>query len=582
MEVLGCLPAVIAQLRATMTGDEITHHRIWHSSSATIIAKTLALALLPVFDLVRPHDLIHYREEGFPKLVGRPCGYSSLAHFVSDLIAIEVHEEWQAALARRYLKLWYNDPTDPDRKCFYADAFIKPVWSRLNLPTARISRDGRILPATKHLFIHGHRGHPLFALPRPGDAHLGQELMGLWHAFAAAVGPSRVDTIIADREIVSVDLFRKLDGEGRHFITGLRSNQYKAGDFTLLREWQDYRQDAEDEPLISQIAPAHIELRAARSGQRMSLGTALIKDLSRNGRLVPIITNREVEERTDVAHIADLYQGHWNAQERSFREMIACANLRANHGYRKRQVPNRVVQRRREKIETRIKAKEGQIATAERRLAEQEARRRKAQTRHEQRLQQLAEKEARWSSQLDAEKRPSMREKLVARLGRVEAERREREAKHKDKLKEIRKTERSWQKRRQQLVKARGKFQQVLDALNLDQPLYEIVYDQESIMTTVKILLTNAHLYAREHYFSPDYAHAHPSTLDELFYQRSGWIVEHPDQIEVILKGYRDSALQSQAQAACQRVNERRVIMPDGRLLRMRVSNPPGSNFQIC
>ena len=579
MEVLDCLPEVIAQLRATMSIDEITHHRIWHSSPTTIVAKTLALALLPVFDLVRPHDLIHYHEDGFPKVVGRPCGCSSLAHFVSDLMAIEVHEEWQAALARCYLELWYNDPTDPDRKCFYADAFIKPIWSRLNLPTARISRDGRILPATKHLFIHGHRGHPLFALPRPGDAHLGQELVGLWDAFAAAVGPSRVDTLIADREIVGVDLFIELDGEGRHFITGLRSNQYDADDFTLLRKWQDYRQDAEDEPLISQIAPAHIELEAAKSGQRMSLGTALIKDLRRNGRLVPIITNREVEERTDVAHIADLYQGHWNAQERSFREMIACANLRANHGYRKRQVPNRVAQRRREEIETSIKAKERQIATAERRLTEQEVRRRKAQARHEQRLQELAEKETRWSSQLDAEKRPPMREKLVARLGRVAAERREREAKHKAKLKEILKTEQSWQKRGQQLVKARDKSQQALDALNLDRPLYEIVYDQESIMTTVKILLTNAHLYAREHYFSPDYASAHPSTLDELFYQRSGWIVEHPDRIEIILKGYRDSALQSQAQAACQRVNERRVIMPDGRLLRMRVSNPPDSNF---
>ena len=570
------MPTVIAQLSATMTSDELSHHRIWHSSPATIIAKTLALTLLPVFDLVRPHDLIHYHEDGLPKVVGRPCGYSSLAHFVSDLIAIEVHEEWQAALARRYRELWYDDLTDPDRKCFYADAFIKPIWSRLHLPTARISRDGRILPATKHLFIHGHRGHPLFALPRPGDAHLGQELMGLWDGFAAAVGPSCVDTLMVDREIVGVDLFIALDGEGRHFITSLRSNQYDADDFILLGEWQDYRRDAADEPLISQIAPARIELQAAQSGQRMSLGTALIKDLSRNGRLVPIITNREVEEGTDVAHIADLYQGHWNAQERSFREMIACANLRANHGYRKRQVPNRVAQRRWEKIEAKIKAKERQIATAERRLAEQETRRRKAQARYEQRLQELAEKEARWSSQLDAEKRPPMREKLVARLGRVAAERREREAKHKARLKEIRKTEQSWQKRRQQLVKARDKLQQTLEALNLDQPLYEIVYDQESLMTTVKILLTNAHLYAREHYFSPDYASAHPSTLDELFYQRSGWVIEHTDWLEVILKGYRDSALQSQVQAACQRVNERRVIMPDGRLLRIRVSNPTG------
>ena len=103
-----------------MTSAEITHHRIWHSSAATIVAKTLALALLPVFDLVRPHDLTHYHEDGFPKVVGRPCGYSSLAHFVGDLIAIEVYEEWQAALARRYLELWYDDPTDPDRiKSFF-------------------------------------------------------------------------------------------------------------------------------------------------------------------------------------------------------------------------------------------------------------------------------------------------------------------------------------------------------------------------------------------------------------------------------------------------------------------------------
>jgi hypothetical protein len=172
-----------------------------------------------------------------------------------------------------------------------------------------------------------------------------------------------------------------------------------------------------------------------------------------------------------------------------------------------------------------------------------------------------------------------MREKLVARLGRVAVERRERKAKHKARLEEIHRTERSFEKRRQQLVKAGDKLQQRLEALNQDQPLYEIVYDQESIMTTVKILLTNAYLYERGHYFSPKYTSAHPSTLDELFYQRSGWVVEHPDWLEIILKGYRDSAMQSQAQAACQRINERRVIMPDGRLLRTRVLNPLGSNF---
>jgi hypothetical protein len=141
---------------------------------------------------------------------------------------------------------------------------------------------------------------------------------------------------------------------------------------------------------MSQSAPARIELKAAQSGQRMSLGTALIKDLSRNGRLVPLMTNREVEEGSEVAHIADLYQGHWKAQERSFREMIACANLRANHVYRKRKVPNCVAQRRRGKIE----AKERQITTAELRLAEQASRRQKAQARHEQRRKVLAEKEA--------------------------------------------------------------------------------------------------------------------------------------------------------------------------------------------
>jgi hypothetical protein len=159
-----------------------------------------------------------------------------------------VREEWQAALARHYRELWYDDSTYPDRKCFYADAFIKPIWSRLNLPTARISRDGRILPATKHLFIHGHGGHPLFALPSQGDVYLGQELLRLWDGFAAAVGPSHVDTLVVYREIVWVDLFIELDGAERHFITSLRSNQYDADDFTLLGEWKDYRRDAADGP----------------------------------------------------------------------------------------------------------------------------------------------------------------------------------------------------------------------------------------------------------------------------------------------------------------------------------------------
>jgi hypothetical protein len=51
---------VIAQRRATMISDELSPHCIWHSGPATIMAKTLALTFLPVFGLVRPHDLTRY------------------------------------------------------------------------------------------------------------------------------------------------------------------------------------------------------------------------------------------------------------------------------------------------------------------------------------------------------------------------------------------------------------------------------------------------------------------------------------------------------------------------------------------
>ncbi len=575
MEVLPLLPQVIAEAQRTGEAEGLEQLRFWHSGSDTLMAKSLALIFLPVFGMIRPHNLLHYHDDGFFIIVGRSCGYSSLEHFLGELATTQMGQRWQAALARRYVSLWYDDAADGDRKRFYTDGYMKPLRSRCSLPCGHISRDGRRLPATKYLFIHGHRGHPLFASPRPGDAHLGQELMGLWDAFAAAVGPRRIEALIVDREAVSAELFARLDEEGRCFITSLRSNQYEADDFTLRGEWQDWRRDAPAEPLISQVAEASIELKAARSDLVFTARVALIKDLRQGGRLIPLVTNLKVEQEAQVTHIADLYRGHWNHQERSFREMTEGVNLRANHGYGKVRVTNRVVQRREERISAQMAAKNRQLQTAEKCLAELTARREAAQSRHEARLATLASQEAHWSTQLAEETRPTFREKLIARLGRVEAERREREAKHQARLQAIRYKEKPWQERHRQLSKERDKLQQKLQALDPEKPLYEIIYGKDTVMTTAKILLTNAHLYAREHYFSPEYTTAYYGTLDELFYQRSGWVIEKPGRIEVTLKGYRAPTIQAQAEAACQRVNARNIAMPDGRMLCMSVSELP-------
>jgi hypothetical protein len=85
-------------------------------------------------------------------------------------------------------------------------------------------------------------------------------------------------------------------------------------------------------------------------------------------------------------------------------------------------------------------------------------------------------------------------------------------------------------------------------------------------MTVCKLALANLVMWTRDHYFPSTYAHATWARLAP-FFQLSGVVVSTLHTVSVALHPFNDRQYNRDLLALCQRVNERQVRLPDGRLL---------------
>lgn len=100
--------------------------------------------------------------------------------------------------------------------------------------------------------------------------------------------------------------------------------------------------------------------------------------------------------------------------------------------------------------------------------------------------------------------------------------------------------------------------------------MYELDNRKDHSMTVCKLALANLTMWTRDQYFPVSYAHATWARLAP-FFQLPGTITSYRHAVFVQLNPFNDRQYNRDLSLLCQRVNEKQLHLPDGRLLLLSV-----------
>ena len=99
-----------------------------------------------------------------------------------------------------------------------------------------------------------------------------------------------------------------------------------------------------------------------------------------------------------------------------------------------------------------------------------------------------------------------------------------------------------------------------------ERTMYELDNRKDQIMTVCKLALANLAMWTRDQCFPPSYTHATWGRLAP-FFQLPGVVTSSQQQVSVQLHPFNDRQYNRDLVLLCQRVNEKHLHLPDGRLL---------------
>jgi len=123
------------------------------------------------------------------------------------------------------------------------------------------------------------------------------------------------------------------------------------------------------------------------------------------------------------------------------------------------------------------------------------------------------------------------------------------------------------------LISQKENKEEELTLPDMEQKLYEIITEKDSIMTNFKMLLYNLSRYAREQWFGPKYENATFSMLRYKIYSHDGYVKIGSRSIVVTLNQYDDDELQKDVEFACMKFNCSDVRSSLGRQLEIYVES---------
>ena len=579
------LEVVLKRLKKSSPDDL----RIYRHKTLTLLRYIRTLYFLPAFDMERSIELDDYEGKTLGAITspddGRIIRYRTTDRFIRELTSLGVGTDMSLSLAACYYKTFYAHRG----MSLYVDGHFKAVWTLKNIPRGKHGMMDRIMPGLKQVFLNGQNGHPLFHRTCPGDRHLTKELLPIVRDFEKTVGGEVVNVVVFDGEGCSLKVFKSFDNLNNrrdkkvYPLTVLDSNQYRFEDFKARDgEGQRLLKDADFKVLKrnkkgrikSRVALVEFDYksnanRGREDGEKYPVRCALVK--KENGKLTVIVTTLPYEEVRSGAELANLYYNRWPCQEAKFKEMTRYCNLNVNHGFRKKEVFNRLAAKRLEKADKSlaydIKRRENlnvKLEKARSQMEKRTAQMEKARERLEGQIERARDMLS--NGKGDEAKQRARLEKRISELGQVEG-------KFREKISVLRGNERALGRRENQIYKSmeqnKAEVKRWKKELK-DTPLYEIDFEMDHVMTNFKILYENSLLYAKDIFFEGGIGMV---TLLRRF-------IGHYGDLEILDEGKRHrfrlnrfdgKGLTKKARKACRIFNEMKIRTTEGILLEMTV-----------
>ena len=553
------------------------------SSQTTRDRHLLTLLAMPMMGLCKPYELNTYSGTALGLLTrrGRPYSADEMEHFILSSVRVGWVEPLTADAASWATQLWAADgPQATDAPLYlYWDWHVKTVYSDYHLPRTKHGTSDRIVGARKQLMLHDAGGHLLWMRTYRGDTHLIDGMVDGTAYYEGLAESQRLTHQIFDREGLSVAHFKELiDDENRQFTTCLRSNQYEGVDsFDLRGSFQPFRCDKRGK-VVQEIAEADYVMKDRREGEDDLRLRAILLRKSADGEddeahLHVIITP---DRDTPAAEVANRYQVRQSKQENAIRDWWLPLGGDVNIGYDKYPVENSELAKQKEELEARLERLERYIPACEDRLEHARQRHQKHTERYQagwEAAQQeirkgIQQRETQGNAALDIYRwakveEAHVEEQLEPLRTRIEAA-----------AEKVEKKQEKRQRYRKERQEKERELAEVMQAM-AEHPMYELDDRKDQLISALRVFLVSALQWLRDTAFPESYAQATYETLAP-FLQMGGFVLEHPDHIEVRLDGFWQSAKQRDLQEIVARCNVRQFTAPDGRVLRFGICPAPG------
>ncbi len=535
--------------------------RAAQDSPETILRKVRALLALPLLtDTNRCISLNDYRGGwGVAEFAGGLYRGETLDRCMRDLKYLGADE----ALRERHATFWMEHAPvgsegTPAGVCVYVDGVSKPLWTSHFAKSGKVSSTGRVMPCVDQVLVHTGMGTPIFWQSFPGHASLVTQTLPLLKRLEGIVGNDWVadKLVIIDGEGHAAGLFKQFGD--RHFVTMLRGTAIrKEEDVHDLGPWQPFREGDEIAEGWADLPDSHAPNEPYRA--------RIVLVRRKSARSFHALASSAPKEDYDADFLAKAYFRRWPAQELRFRDFNQSVGFKRIHGYGKRLVQNVTVlteldrlQNQRNRLKERLGKLRMQAATTREALIKARRTCNAAKARR-------ARQDGLVKAELEA---PNLdRSTLETRINVTQAER-DRLAEAQTRVEEV---ETQLQKQENEIQKAESRLPELdreIAKLESRKEIYQPDTALDSIATTFKLgfALLCEHLILT--YFAGMPISLHGLMHRVLSLPGTRTITGKVEHIRI--RASRDRELMLAVEAACARVNERKIVR-NGRTIKLSV-----------
>ena len=346
-------------------------------ADAQVLArKSLAVLTLP---LITRQGISRSVDTAWGESLRSLCGFNykneTLQKFFRELKYVGVAE----SLLRGQVPFWQKRWKGTSRGklelpllCYYVDGNTKAYWSSRRVEQNKVTMLGRVMGCLEQVFVHDQFGRPIYFETYSGHAPMGEYVLHLFDKIEGSLeaAPNRLQVnraIIIDGAGNSVRTLRAFAAQGKyHYITSLDNNQWQPRKIRLESRARRYAYGP------ATLSECELEMEDSAEPGYLIV-TRAIKIKWDYGRMTVLITSFP-KDTVGSSEVVKAYFDRWPAQELGFKVMKHAACLHRVVGYGKKQIADRNVLRKQQKLTNEIQALRSQLTIPLDEIAREESR----------------------------------------------------------------------------------------------------------------------------------------------------------------------------------------------------------------